>query len=128
MAGVINSKKYSLENKFYFCLIISLAFLLNACSKGGGSSSTTDPCTGITVKFSTDVQPIINSTCATSTSCHAAGSVNSGGPLTDYNLIFAKRSNIKFQIENGLMPKVGSLTTDQKNKIICWINSGAPNN
>jgi hypothetical protein len=72
------------------------------------------------------VQPVINAACANS--CHSATSTNSGGPITDYNKIFAKRSDIKFQIENGLMPKTGSLTTDQKNKIICWINSGAPNN
>ena len=111
-------------------MTICILFLLAGCGKnsGGTNPAPPDPCTGLTVKFATEVQPIINATCATSASCHAAGSVNSGGPLTDYNLIFAKRSNIKFQVENGLMPKGGSLTTDQKNKIICWINSGAPNN
>ena len=118
-----------MKKNIYSGLIICTLFLLAGCGKNsGGNPAPPDPCAGLTVKFATEVQPIINSTCATSTSCHAAGSVNSGGPLTDYNLIFAKRSNIKFQIENGLMPKGGSLTTDQKNKIICWINSGAPNN
>ena len=107
--------------------IISILFTLNACTKSGGSS-TTDPCTSVFSKFSADIQPIINTTCANSANCHGAGSVNSGGPLTDHAKIFAKRSEIKFQIENGLMPKVGSLTTAQKNIIICWINSGAPNN
>jgi hypothetical protein len=111
-----------------FCLAISLVFLLSACSKGGSNTVTTDPCAGLSFKFATDVQPIVNTTCANSASCHGTGSVNAGGPLTDYNLIFAKRSNIKFQVENGIMPKVGTLTADQKNKIICWINSGAPNN
>jgi hypothetical protein len=117
-----------LKKNTYLSLVITLALFVGACGKGGGSTPATDPCSGLSFKFSTDVQPIINASCATNSGCHAAGSSNSGGPLTDYNLIFAKRSNIKFQLENGLMPKTGSITADQKNKIICWINSGAPNN
>lgn len=113
---------------FYFSLLISVMLLLYACSKGGGSSSTTDPCAGLSFKFLTEVQPIINTTCANSSNCHGSGSTNSGGPLTDYDKIFAKSSNIKFQIESGLMPKNGTLSATDKNKIICWINSGAPNN
>jgi len=26
------------------------------------------------------------------------------------------------------MPKTGSITTAQKNSILCWVDSGAPNN
>jgi hypothetical protein len=29
---------------------------------------------------------------------------------------------------SGLMPQNATLTTAQKNTIICWIDSGAPNN
>ena len=108
------------------------AFLItvffNSCGKGPGTTPLVDACSGLSVKFAADVQPIINTTCANSTSCHGAGSISSGGALTDYNKIFNKRSEIHFQVSNGLMPKAGSLTADQKNKIICWINSGAPNN
>jgi hypothetical protein len=113
-----------LKKYIYISLIVCIG--LNACTKDGPSN--TDPCSGISAKFSTDVQPIINASCAINSGCHATGSVNSGGPLTDYNKIFAKKAEIKFQIETGQMPKTGSLTADQKNKIICWINSGAPNN
>jgi hypothetical protein len=35
---------------------------------------------------------------------------------------------IKPAVANGTMPKTGTLTTAQKNSIICWINNGAPNN
>lgn len=110
----------------FTCII----FLITSCSKGGGGGNLppVDPCSGLLSKFAADVQPIINATCAINSNCHASGSNNTGGPLTDYNKIFIKRSNIKSQIEAGLMPQTGSLTTDQKNKIICWINSGAPNN
>ena len=109
--------------------VISAIFMLAACSKGGsGSSGTTDPCAGLSVKFSTNIQPTVNTSCATNASCHATGSVNSGGPLTDYNKIFAKRAEIKFQVESGFMPKTGSITATEKTNIICWVNSGAPNN
>lgn len=98
------------------------------CGKNGGDPAPNDPCAGLTVKFATEVQPIINSTCANSANCHGTGSTNSGGALTDYNKIFAKRSDIKDQLNAGLMPKAGSISAADKNKIICWINSGAPNN
>ena len=120
-----------MTRKLIFTLTFTgIIFFICSCGKdnGGGNPPPADPCVAVASKFAADVHPIITTSCAGSFSCHGAGSNNPGGPLTDYNFIFAKRSNIKFQIENGLMPKGGSLTTDQKNKIICWINSGAPNN
>ena len=125
MAGNNFIKTFLLKKFIYSGLVI--AIVLSACGKGGGSS-TTDPCAGLAFTFAANVQPIINTTCAINSSCHAAGSINSGGPFTDYNKIFSHRSEIKFQIETGQMPKTGSLTAAQKNTIICWINSGAPNN
>ncbi len=102
---------------------------MNSCGKNsGGDPAPTDPCLGLSFKFAADVQPIINTSCAFTSNCHSGGSTNLGGPLTDYNKIFAKRADMKIQIQNGLMPQTGTITADQKNKIICWINSGAPNN
>lgn len=110
-------------------LLISIIFFVARCGKSStGGSTVTDPCLGLSFKFAADVQPIFNSTCSNSSFCHGTNSTNSGGPLTDYNKIFLKRSDIKGQINAGLMPRNGSLTADQKNKIICWIDSGAPNN
>jgi hypothetical protein len=118
-----------LKTKLSIILLTCIVIFIISCSKNsGGDPTPTDPCGGLSFKFSTDVQPIFNTTCANSSNCHGAGSANSGGPFTDYNLIFAKRAEIKFQVSGGFMPKVGSITADQKNKIICWINSGAPNN
>src|SRR5437773_1189436 len=109
--------------KYTRILLFTLLFA-SSCKKSG-SGGGADPCTGISPKFAADVQPIVNSTCAISSGCHAAGSTNAGGPFTDYTKIFNRRTDIKDQINAGLMPQTGSLTTDQKNKIICWINSGA---
>src|SRR6187549_2198437 len=121
-------------------LVILAAFLLIAsCSKGGGD----DPggggngggggggsvnCTGVASAFAANVNPIIQSTCATDATCHGAGSVNGPGPLLTHTQISNASVTIKTAVANGTMPKTGSLTTAQKNSIICWINSGTPNN
>ncbi|MDQ6757506.1 MAG: hypothetical protein M3004_11285 [Bacteroidota bacterium] len=118
-----------MKTKNCLALIICVVFFIISCSKGGSSTQPAgDPCAGLSFKFGADVQPIINANCANSSNCHGAGSSNTGGPLTDYAKIFAKSSTIKIQVESGSMPKNGSLSATDKNKIICWINSGAPNN
>lgn len=94
----------------------------------GGSGARTFSCTGITPKFSTDVQPILTSVCSTNSSCHATGSSNSGGPFTSYAEVNARKSNIRAAILAGTMPQTGSISQAQVNAFICWIDSGAPNN
>ena len=85
-------------------------------------------CDGVTPSFVANVNPIIQSTCATDATCHGAGSANGPGPLLTYTQISGASVNIKTAVASGTMPKTGSLTTAQKNSIICWINSGSPNN
>jgi hypothetical protein len=118
-------------------LVILGSFLLIAsCSKssgdGGSSSSggggTTIDCSGIASAFAANVNPIIQTTCATDASCHGAGSANGPGPLLTYTQISGAAVMIKPAVASGTMPKTGFLTTAQKNSIICWINGGAPNN
>jgi len=93
---------------------------------GGGGGGTVD-CSVIAKSFSTNVQPIISSRCAIP-GCHGAGSVNGPGELTNYQQIFNARSQIRPAVSSGLMPQGGSLTQAQINTIVCWIDSGAPNN
>jgi hypothetical protein len=88
----------------------------------GGSN-----CQGAANKFS-QVNPIIQTKCAINAGCHAAGSNNVGGPFTSYDLIKAKASQIKLQVQTGLMPQTGSLTPTELQSIVCWVESGAPNN
>lgn len=120
-------------------LVILVAFLLVvSCSKGGsedpggggngGGGGGSVNCTGVASAFAANVNPIIQSSCATDATCHGAGSANGPGPLLTYNQIFAARVNIKTAVGNGTMPKTGTLTTLQKNSIICWVDAGAPNN
>jgi hypothetical protein len=99
---------------------------------GLGSCSNDDnfepSCGGVTSSFATDVKPIIDSNCATTSGCHASGSSHGPGPLTTYAQISAAKNSISASIKNGSMPKTGSLTTTEKNLILCWIQSGATNN
>ena len=103
------------------------------CSKKSDSSSpstttTSIDCSGINPSFSVTVLTLIQTKCATNSGCHAAGSTNSGGPLTTYAQISAKASNIKAQVSSGAMPQTGSLTASEKSSIVCWVSNGAANN
>jgi len=84
-------------------------------------------CTKISAKFSTDVMPIISSTCATP-SCHNSTGVG-GVVLQTYDQIKAKVDRINQRVlVDKTMPPNGALTPSELNIIQCWINSGAPNN
>jgi len=108
-------------------LIASVFAVLYACSKSTDTATTVD-CSGTAKSFSTDVNPIIQATCTTNSDCHGSGSNNGPGELLTYSEIFSSRSSIRSAVASGSMPKTGSLTTAQKNAIICWIDNGAPNN
>lgn len=120
------------------CLLLTGCILLAvSCSKkdsdpgtgGSGSGGTrTFSCTGISPKFSTEIQPILTTVCAVNSNCHASGSTNSGGPFTSYAEVNAKKSNIRAAILSGAMPQTGSITQAQVNSFICWIDGGAVNN
>lgn len=78
--------------------------------------------------FSTRISPIVGTSCATSTGCHASGS--SYGEFTSYN-------NIKPYVDNGSiydrvitqksMPPSGALPECDIEVLKKWIEAGAPN-
>jgi hypothetical protein len=109
-------------------LLIFLVAIVIACSKGNSAPETILDCSKITNKdFSADINPIIQSTC-NQQGCHDVASTNGPGPLTNYAQFFNARSVIRPAIQSGLMPQNSTLTNAQKNSILCWIDSGAPNN
>ena len=117
-------------------VILAAFFIIASCSKssdgggggnGGGGGGSVN-CAGVPSAFAANVNPIIQSTCATDATCHGAGSLNGPGPLLTHAQIFAARFSIKTAVANGTMPKTGSLTIAQKNSIICWVDAGGPNN
>ena len=114
--------------------LCALSFLY-ACKKtsspggnGGGDGTPFTPnCNGAAINFTADVFPIFQSVCGQS-GCHNSGSVNGPGPLTNYAEINAAKGLIRPAIISAFMPRNTTLTSAQKNTIICWIDAGAPNN
>ena len=118
-------------------LITSLTMVIIACSKSGsGGTSGPGPgpqpapidCGATPKSFVADVNPIIQTACASNAGCHNAGSNNGPGELLRYSQIFNNRTVIRAAVVSGRMPLNGSLTAAQKNAIACWIDSGAPEN
>ena len=116
-------------------IIIGVIFIIS-CSKGsstggttggGGGGGGTLDCTGVPKSWATDVNPTVQAFC-NNAGCHAAGSINGPGALTNYTQVFNARAQIRPQIASGAMPQGSTLTTAQKNSFLCWIDSGAPNN
>ena len=125
--------KAKMENRQRHSVIVgglvmaAVVCLLYACKKSTGSTASVD-CSGTTRSFATDVNPIIQTSCATNSACHGSGSNNGPGELRTYAEIFNARSAIRAAVLSGAMPQNGSLTTAQKTAIICWIDNGATNN
>jgi len=122
---------YNIHVKNYFMkkalIIITILCIVIACSKTATNSPGNVDCSGAAKSFATNVNPIIQSSCAANSGCHGSGSNNGPGELLSYSQIFSARSAIRTAIISGRMPQNGSLTTAQKNSISCWIDNGAPN-
>lgn len=107
--------------------IISTVLSISSACKKKGVDFIPD-CNGAPKSFSTDVRPIILASCGINSGCHGAGSNNGVGELLTYSKIFDVRSEIRSSVASGDMPLNGSLTSTEKNAILCWIDAGAPNN
>ncbi len=102
--------------KRLFFLLIFLTFFI-ACKKTTEPAVIPSVCDGVAKSFSNDVYPIIKSKCKL---CHFQ--------YSGYSQIASAVSSIRSRVEDGSMPIGSSLSTSQKNIIICWIDNGALNN
>lgn len=89
-----------------------------------------DPCT-VTVSFVSDIKPIIDTSCAL-TGCHN-GDNGADRNWTVFSNFQTKRANVKDRITRppgtpGHMPAAGSITDDQIQSIVCWVDQGGLNN
>jgi hypothetical protein len=119
-------KKYQIMRKHSFSLAMIL-IALTACSKNSNTIITTD-CSGTSKSFATDVSPLLQTSCNVNAGCHGSGSTRGPGELITYNQVFNARTLIRSSVANGSMPQNSTLTTAQKNTILCWIDNGASNN
>ena len=85
-------------------------------------------CNSINATYQAQVKPIIQANCLSS-GCHNSGSSN--GDFTEYKGLKGKANNgslNKRVLKKKDMPSGGSLSLDDRKKIKCWLNSGAPEN
>lgn len=149
--------------KSIFIVSTLLTFLLAACGAGAtavpptapassptnalvptvelvpASAPTDDPAADITISFTNDVLPILQSHCF---DCHGDQDTRAGLSITSYQALMAGSKNgpvviagdpansLLIQlIQRGKMPKRGpKLTPDQLQILIDWIMAGALNN
>jgi hypothetical protein len=107
-----------------FFLTLLAAQIISSCTSNDSGSDVS--CSSVSVTF-TQANTIIQSSCATKSDCHGSGSSEGPGELLSYAQIFAARSDIRSVVSSGEMPKNGSLSGDERNTIICWIENGAAN-
>jgi len=100
-------------------IIVFLAFtgLIAGCQKDSTTSPYTPACDGTVKSYATDVAPLISSYCS---ECHSQYST--------YAKLKASASKVRSVIVNGSMPEGTTLSSAQKDAIICWIDNGTLNN
>lgn len=104
-----------MKKVFIYSFILTTIIIL--CSPSCKKNVYAPSCSSSTPSYSNEVKALIQSYCS---NCHSNYSSYAGAN--------ANRSSIRASIIDGTMPKNTTLTTDQKNSIICWIDGGAPNN
>ncbi len=102
--------------KILVVAVISLG-LWTSCSKYGTTDAYTPSCSGTAKSYKKDVAPLISSSCG---GCH--------GNLSSYSQLFSSRNSVRNAVVSGNMPRGSSLSTAQKDAIVCWIDNGATNN
>lgn len=86
------------------------------CKKKDTTKAYTPSCSG-TKSYLNDVKPLMQSYCV---SCH--------NTYSSYSGVKSSAASIRSSIVGGSMPKGTTMTDDQKNNIVCWIDAGMPNN
>jgi len=75
------------------------------------------------IGFQATVRPIIDENCAIK-DCHAAGATDQPDFSVDL-VVEAYSSSIKEEVLSGRMPREGTLTFQEKDSLISWVNQGA---
>jgi len=98
-------------------VILFCTGIFSSCTKDNTIAAYTPSCTGAVKSYKTDVALIISSSCG---GCHQN--------YKSYSNLFSSRASVRNMIVSGQMPQGSSLSSAQKDAIICWIDNGAANN
>jgi hypothetical protein len=103
----------------FFFLLFSVVIFTAGCKKES-KKKLTPVCDGTAATYNSTVKAIINGNCL---GCHSG--------FSTYNGLSSVTANGQFKqhiLIDQDMPKDGSLTQDQLNKIQCWVEAGYPEN
>ncbi|WP_341900821.1 hypothetical protein [Fluviicola taffensis] len=96
-------------------VLLSVGFSASSCKK---KKKVTPVCDGTNATYNNTVKAIVNSSCV---GCHSSYSTYSGLSSITSNGQFTQHV-----LTDQDMPEGSSLTSDQLNKIQCWVNNGYP--
>lgn len=114
--------------------ILAMVVLLTQCVNHSAPEGLFSCLTSAEVSFASDVQPIIQASCAITGDggCHNGGN----GPSRDWR-VFSNFQSHAAQVKDrvtrapgtsGHMPKIGALTDTQIRTLVCWVEQGAKAN
>lgn len=112
--------------KLILLLFAALLLSLLSCSKDDDSMDIkNNDCNNVDIGYSNGIKAIIDANCALPV-CH--GGDASIPDFTNYDNVFARRSLIQSRVVAKTMPPAGSssLSSDNIQKINCWVENGAP--
>ena len=112
----LKNKNMFMKKLVFLSSLTILAVAIVSCKKTSATVANSPSCSSVK-SYSVDARPVIQGNCV---SCHSSYSSYTGAS--------ASASSIRSSIINGTMPKGTTLTSAQKDNIICWIDAGAPNN
>jgi hypothetical protein len=107
-------------------LAAAITICLSACKKPNEYKGL--DCSTINSSYSASIRPLVDRSCALS-GCHDAHSSN--GNFTTYEGLLTRVKNGTMAnrvLYNKDMPPGNPLSIDDRRKIKCWIDAGAPQN
>ena len=110
--------------KLGFLLLMAATLFTCKKSNSNQSSAYKPDCSATTPNYQNNVAPLVLSACGSS-GCHVAGSSKGPGALVTYAQLKAASASVRSSVVSGRMPEGSTLTNDQKNTIVCWIDAGA---
>jgi hypothetical protein len=119
-------------SKFLFSLLTLLCLMLMLVFQSCVSHDTGKQCnTDRIVSFESEIKPIITTNCAIP-DCHN-GDNGASRNWTELSNLQQKREEVKRRVllpksDGQHMPKVGSISDNEIQLIVCWVEQGAQDN
>ncbi len=134
LTSVISSKLISSIRNLIILLVgcTASAVFLHSCSWDGPDDipGTVQPCDTVDIAYNPDIKMIMEANCLTST-CHSGEPGAQNPRLTTYQEVFDRQDRILKRAVEGdpsFMPPSGPISLCSMDKIVAWINNGAPEN